>query len=133
VFLGFCVAATVALVTLTALSGRLGIPSIGKVGDIHAWLIVAAVIFVPIAGLAIALNYARLFLHGGLLILVEFLHIVVHLPSRVPYGAVMAYGAASCVSLCIGITVFVRLIRSVPRAGAPDLEGVFHEGVHDEV
>ncbi|MDD5263950.1 MAG: hypothetical protein PHU43_03845 [Candidatus Bipolaricaulis sp.] len=112
IMLAACVLATASLVVLTSLSKGLGI---ALPGDVGAWLIVSAVILVPVGGLALFLDYPRLLLHGGLFVVVEFLHIVAKLPSRFPFGGAIAYGTAACVSLAVGIGVYVRFLRVVPR------------------
>ena len=121
VFLGACVAFTVFLVVLTALSDRLGFRIFGDVGKLGAWAIIAAVIIVPISGLALFLDYPRLMVYAGLLAGAEFLHIVINLPSRVPYANAYAYGVASLVAFAIGVPIFVRFLRETPRPeGKPD-------------
>ncbi|MCX6093902.1 MAG: hypothetical protein NTY63_03660, partial [Candidatus Bipolaricaulota bacterium] len=112
IMLAACVAATVALVALTALSPRLGIE---LPGDLGAWLIISAVILVPVGGLAVFLDCPRLLVHGGLFVVVEFLHIVVRFPDRVPFGGIIAYGAAACISLTVGISVYIHFLRVVSR------------------
>jgi hypothetical protein len=118
IMLAACVLVTSSLVVLTALSksNRLGV---ALPGDLGAWLVISAVILVPVAGLAFFLDCPRLFVHGGLFVVVEFLHVVVHLPTRVPFGAVIAYGAAACVSLAVGIGVYIHFLRVVPRPVVP--------------
>jgi len=116
IMLAACVLLTSSLVVLTALSNRLGV---ALPGDVGAWLVISAVILVPVAGLAFFLDCPRLFVHGGLFAVVEFLHVVVHLPTRVPFGGVIAYGAAACVSLAVGIGVYIHFLRVVPRPVVP--------------
>ena len=113
--LAVCVLATAALVTLTALSSRLGFTLIGNVGGLGVWLLISAVVFVPVSGLALILDYPRLLIYAGLLSAVEFLHIIVELPTRVPYGGAYAYGLASAIAFSVGITIFVRFLRTTPR------------------
>lgn len=112
IMLAACVLATTSLVALTSLSKGLGI---ALPGDLGAWLIISAVILVPVVGLAVFLDYPRLLVHGGLLVIVEFLHIVIRLPSRFPFGGAIAYGVAASISLAVGIGVYVRFLRTVPR------------------
>lgn len=112
ILLAACVLATASLVALTSLSKGLGI---ALPGDLGAWLIISAVILVPVAGLAIFLDYPRLLVHGGLFVIVEFLHIVIKLPSRLPFGGAVAYGVAASISLAVGIGVYIRFLRTVPR------------------
>lgn len=126
VLLAVCVLVTAALVALTALSGRLGFTLLGNVGGLGVWLLITAVVFVPVAGLALVLDYPRLLVYAGLLSGVEFLHIVVELPDRVPYGGAYAYGLASVIAFSIGVPIFVRFLQTTPR---PNLES---EGGPDE-
>jgi len=115
ILLASCVAVTALLVVLTALSGRLGFSFLGDIGGLHVWAIITAVVVVPIAGLALFLDYPRLLIYAGLFSAVEFLHVVVELPKRVPFGAAYAYGAASIIAFAIGIPIFLRFLRTTPR------------------
>jgi hypothetical protein len=119
--LAICVAATTALVVLTALSDRIGLHLIG---DLGAWGTITAVVLVPIGAIAFFLDYPRLLIYAGLLSGVEFLHIVVGLPSRVPYAGAYAYGAASVVAFAIGIPIYVSFLRRFPRmpVGAEEVD-----------
>ena len=124
VLLAVCVLATAVLVALTALSNRLGFTLLGNVGGLGVWLLITAVVFVPVAGLALVLDYPRLLVYAALLSGVEFLHIVVELHDTVPYGG--AYGLASVIAFSIGIPIFVRFLRTTPRSDL-ESEGELHE------
>jgi hypothetical protein len=113
--LAACVLLTVALVVLTALSNRLGFTLFGDVGKLGTWLVISAVVFLPIAGIAFFLDYPRLLIYAALLSAAEFLHIVVELPKRVSYGGAIVYGIASVIAFFIGIPIFVRFLRGTPR------------------
>jgi len=126
VLLAVCVLVTAALVALTALSGRLGFTLLGNVGGLGVWLLISAVVFVPIGGIAIVLDYPRLLVYAGLLSGAEFLHIVVELPTRVPYGGACAYALASAIGFSIGIPIFVRFLRTTPHPEV-EPEGGSHE------
>ena len=115
ILLAACVAVTVLLVILTAVSGRPGSSLFGDVGKIGVWLTITAVVVVPIAGIALFLDFPRLLIYAGLFSAVEFLHVVVELPKRVPFGAVYAYGAASLVAFTIGIPIYLSFLRNTPR------------------
>jgi hypothetical protein len=123
ILLAVCVLFTVFLVILTALSNRLGFRFIGDVSGLGVWLIISGVIFVPIAGMALFLEYPRLLIYAGLLSAVEFLHVVVRLPERMPYASAYTYGAASIVAFAVGVPIFVRFLQRTPRPALEPEEG----------
>ncbi|MGD9676672.1 MAG: hypothetical protein AB7V19_08310 [Candidatus Bipolaricaulia bacterium] len=127
ILLAACVLATVTLVVLTGLSPGLGIP---MPGDLGAWLIISAVILVPITAIAVFLDCPRLLLYGALFAAVEFLHIVVRLPQRVPFAAVFAYGGAACIAFGIGGAIYIHFLRTVAR---PVLREEGEEGRRDRL
>ena len=92
---------------------------------------VAAVILVPVGIIALVLDYARLLVHAMLFVTVEFLHIVVRLPDRVPFGGAIAYAAAASISLTIGLTVYARFLRRLKRIEEPQDGRI--EGADDEI
>jgi hypothetical protein len=119
--LAVCVLATTALVALTALSNRVGFAFLGNVGGLGVWLLISVVVFVPVGGIAIVLDYPRLLVYAGLLSGAEFLHIVVELPDRIPYAGAYVYGAASAIAFAIGVPIFVRFLRTTtPPKLEPD-------------
>jgi len=124
IVLAACVTVTVLLVVLTALSSRLGFSLLGEVGSWSAWGVIAAVILVPIAAIAIFLDYPRLLLHGSLFVIVEFFLIVVRLEEATRYAPTLLYGAGSAISFSIGIPIFMRFLRDVPRASLPENGGL---------
>jgi len=122
--LAACVGVTVLLVVLTALSSRLGFSFIGEAGAWGAWGVISAVILVPIAAIAVFLDVPRLVLHGSLFVLVEFFLVVVGLEDASRVAPALLYGAASAISFSIGIPIFVRFLRNVPRASLPKNGGL---------
>ncbi len=131
IFMAACVLITVTLVVLTALSNRLGLYFPGDLGALGVWGVVAAVILVPVGMIALVLDYPRLLVHAMLFVTVEFLHIVVRLPSLIPYGGPIAYAAAASISLTIGLTVYARFLHRLKRIEEP--EHVRIEGADDEI
>lgn len=119
VLLASCVAITVLLVVATTLARRFGFAFLWDLGDVGAWGIISFVIIVPLGGIALFLEIPRLWIYAGLFSVVEFLHIVVHFPARVPFGATIVYGIASAVALAVGITFYVRFLRRYPRCSHP--------------
>jgi len=120
-FLALCVAVTILLVVLTSLSGKLGFAPFGNLGALGVWLVISAVILVPIGAIAYFLEYPRLLLYGMFLSLAEFLHVVVELPEQLPFAAAYVQGLFSLIAFATGITIFVRFLRSTPK---PEI----HEG-----
>ena len=121
IFLAACVAVTVLLVLLTAFSERLGIASEGATSGWVAWATISAVILVPISVIAVFLDYPRLVLHGSLFVIVEFCLIILGLEDVSPFAPPLLFGAGSLVSFSIGIPIFVRFLRSMPRIAEGDL------------
>ncbi len=124
IVLGACVAATILLVAVTSLSGRLGFSWFGTSSAWTAWLMITAVLMVPISAIAVFLDYLRLILYGGIFVVIEFCLIVLRMEDITAYAAPILYGAGTLISLSIGIPVFVRFLKSVPRN---DMEGDGHE------
>ena len=128
--LAVCVAITVALVVLTTLSHRLGFTLFGSLDGIGVWLLISAIVLIPIGAIAYVMEYPRLLLYGAFLSAAEFMHIVVEFPKRVPFGASYVYGTFSIVAFAIGITIFTRFLKSTPRPEAVE-EPSEIEGHHD--
>lgn len=116
-----CVAITFILVLLTVLSTRLGFSIFERGSALSAWAIITAIIMVPISGLAYYHDYPRLLLHGGLFVVAEFLHIVVGLPEMWAPSASIVYGACSLISFGIGVPIFIRFLRTIPKISAETL------------
>jgi len=121
IMLGVCVAVTVLLVLATSLSGRFGFSLFGKVGAWPVWAVVTAVIMIPIAAMAVVLDYPRLLLYGSLFVIAEFLLLVIGLEDITPYAGFIVYGVGSLISFSVGIPIFARFVRSVPRVAVDDL------------
>ena len=121
IMLAACVAVTALLVAVTALSGRLGFSFLGDTSALTAWAVITAVIMVPIGGMAIFLDFPRLLLHGSLFVAAEFCLVVIGLEDITPLAAPVVFGLGSVISFSIGIPIFARFVRSVPRVTADDL------------
>jgi len=118
IILAICVMVTVLLVVATSLSGRLGYSLFGEVGAWSVWGIVTAVVMIPIAAIAVVLDYPRLLFHGSLFVIVEFFLLVIGLEDFTAYAGTILYGASSLISFSIGIPIFARFVRSVPRVAS---------------
>jgi len=123
IMLGACVAVTVLLVLATSLSNRFGFSLFGEVGAWPVWAVVTAVIMIPIAALAVVLDYPRLLLHGSLFVIAEFLLLVIGLEDITPNAGPIVFGVGSLISFSIGIPIFVHFLRSVPRVTTEHLGG----------
>jgi hypothetical protein len=122
ILLGACVAVTALLVAATSLSQRFGFSLFGDVGAWSVFGVVTAVIMVPIAALAIVLDYPRLLFHGSLFVIAEFCLLVIGLEDVTAYAGPIVFGAGSIISFSIGIPIFAHFLRSVPRVAADVLE-----------
>jgi len=121
IVLGVCVGLTTIIVLLTAFSTRLGFSLSGDLGALGVWLVAAAVVLVPLGGLAFFLEAPRLVVYAAFIVLAEFLHIVVDLGSSTVLATALAYGIGGVLGLTVGLTVFTRFVRRIPRAeAAPD-------------
>lgn len=121
-----CVAVTLGLVLLTTLSNRLGFTIFGEAGALSAWAIITAVIMIPIGGLAYYHDYPRLLLYGSLFLIAEFLHIVVGLPELWSPSAPLVYGVGSMIGFGIGIPIFIRFLRTMPKISVDESGGSDH-------
>ena len=126
IMLGACVAVTVLLVLATSLSNRLGFSLFGEVGAWPVLGVVTAVVMIPIAAMAVFLDYPRLLLHGSLFVIAEFCLLVLGLEDITPYAGFIVFGVGSLISFSVGIPIFARFVRSVPRVTVDDL-GDSHE------
>jgi len=115
IMLGACVAVTMLLVLATSLSGRFGFSLFGEVGAWSVWGILTAVVMIPIAAIALVLDYPRLLLHGSLFVIAEFCLLVIGLEDITPYAGAIVFGVGSLISFSIGIPIFIRFLRSIPR------------------
>ena len=123
IFLAVCVSVTVLLVVLTALSWRLGFAFFGSIDAITIWLITTAVIMVPIGALAVYMDYPRLLIHGSLFVIAEFCLLVLGWDDAWTYGEPVIFGVCCLVSFGIGIPIFIRFLRSMPRIAPQRMEG----------
>ena len=112
VVLAWCVLGTVTLVVLTALSNRLGFPFVSDLGGLSVWAIVAIVVLLPLASMAVVLEFPRYLLYGALIVGIEFLHLVLHVHRTMPYLDELAYGIVGLTAFAIGIPIFLRFLRS---------------------
>jgi len=123
IILAICVMTTVLLVVATSLSGRFGYSLFGKGGAWSVWGILTAVVMIPIAAIAVVLDYPRLLFYGSLFVIVEFFLLVIGLEDFTAYAGTILYGASSLLSFSIGIPIFARFVRSVPRVTVDDPGG----------
>jgi len=115
IVMAVCVAVTVLLVVATSLSQRFDFALFRYGGAWSVVAVVAAVVMIPLSAMAIVLDYPRLLLYGSLFVIAEFLLEVVGLDDFTSYAETIVYGAGSVIAFAIGIPIFLKFLRSVPR------------------
>jgi len=125
--LAVCVAATLALVLLTALGGRAGNPFAGPVSRYTVSAIAAALILLPLTALAYFHEFPRILIHAVLFVGAEFGGTWLERQTSVPFPRALLFGAAALTSAAIGVVLFVRFLRLKPeKTAAVDAEGADH-------
>ena len=115
ILLAVCVAATVALVVMTAVAGRTGTSLLGPVSSTPIVAVVAVVVLVPLGALAIFLDYPRFLLLGGLVVAAEAALALFAKYGEPPHGRAIVYGTIGFVSLGLGLITFARFVRRIPQ------------------
>lgn len=125
IVLAVCVAATLALVLLTALGGRTGNPFAGPVSRVTVSAVAAGLILIPLALIALFMEFPRILAHGVFFTAAEFggtwlEGTSLRFPRAIPFGV-----AALC-SAVIGAALLVRFLRTARirtasgEPGSPD-------------
>jgi len=115
IVLTISVLVTVALVALTTIARFSPAHWLSALGDYGPSALIGIVILVPLATLTYTLDYPRLVIHGLLFVAGEFAFVTIVRVSSIPFPGTLAFGVAGAISLTIGITVFTRFLRAVPR------------------
>ena len=84
-------------------------------GDYASSALIGIVILVSLGALAYTLDYPRLVIHGMLFVGAEFATVGLRRSLSIPAPGAVAFGSAAVVSLIIGLVVFARFLRTVPR------------------
>ncbi len=123
IVLAICVAATLALVLLTALSGRgLSLTS-GPVSRTTVSVIAAALVLTPLAALAYFLEFPRLLVHAALFVGAEFGGTWLEQLPLVPFPRALTFGAAAALSAVVGAVLLARFLRTKPENPTRDAGG----------
>ncbi|MBU0595844.1 hypothetical protein KJ567_04075, partial [Candidatus Bipolaricaulota bacterium] len=120
IVLGISVLVTLALFALVSIARFAPIDRLHFLGDYGPSALIGVVIMLPLAALAITLEVPRLVVHGLLFVAAEFATAAALLRG-IPFAGTMAFGAASVISLTLGIVVFARFLRATPRAPQADV------------
>jgi len=113
--LAICVLVTIALVVLTVLASRTGRSLLGPVSAAPVVAVVAVIVLVPLGALAIFLDYPRFLLLGGLIVAAEAALALFERYGAPPHDRALVYGTIGLVNLTLGLTLFARFVRRVPR------------------
>ncbi|MCX6099699.1 MAG: hypothetical protein NTX69_06760 [Candidatus Bipolaricaulota bacterium] len=123
IVLSFCVAATVALVVLTALSER-GVSFLsGPVSRYTVSAVAAGLILIPLAAIAYFQEFPRILVHAMLFLGAEFGGTWLERQASVPFPHAVTFGVASLVSAGVGMTLLIRFLRVPPEQSSPGTPG----------
>ena len=110
VALAVCVLLTGGLVVLTAIGGSpLGLVS--RLGRYDLPTVAALVVGIPMATIAIFLQFTRVLVHAALFIVTTFALTASGRSFMDPIGGAIAFGACGSASLAIGVFYFRRFLR----------------------
>lgn len=110
-----CVLMTTAIAVLTAVGGSpLGLFS--RLGRYALPTVVSLVVGIPLATIAIFMQFTRVLVHAGLFVAATFALTASGHDFMDPIPGAIAFGACGSASLTIGLVYFVRFLRRVPRA-----------------
>ncbi len=122
IVLAVCVAATLALVLLTALGGRAGNPFAGPVSRITVSAVAAALILIPLALIALFQEFPRILAHGALFATAEFGGTWLE-ATTLRFPRAVTFGAAALCSATIGAVLLVRFLRTTRVRATNDEPG----------
>lgn len=88
---------------------------LGALGDYAPSAMVGIIILIPLAMISYAFDFPRMLIHGMLFVGAEFATVALRPSLSIPAPGAIAFGCAAVVSLTIGLAVFTRFLRSVPR------------------
>ena len=87
----------------------------GALGDYEPSAVIGIIILIPLVMVSYALEFPRLVIHGMLFVGAEFATVGLGQSLSIPAPGAVAFGSAAVVSLVIGLVVFARFLRIVPR------------------
>jgi hypothetical protein len=123
IVLSFCVAATVALVVLTALSERGVSFSSGPVSRYTVSAVAAALVLTPLAVIAYFQEFPRILVHAALFLGAEFGGTWLERGGSVPFPRAVTFGAAALVSAAVGASLLLRFLQIPPEESATKMPG----------
>jgi len=89
--------------------------------------LIGIMVLIPLIALAYALDYPRMVVHGMLFVGAEFATVALGQSTRMLVPGAIAFGVAAAASLSIGLVVFSRFLRSVPRVRGFPAEADVHD------
>ena len=122
IVLAVCVAATLALVLLTALGGRAGNPFAGPVSRVTVSAVAAGLVLIPLALIAWFQEFPRILAHGVLFAAAEFGGTWLE-ETAVQFPRAISFGGAALISSLLGAVLFARFLRTTRVRTAQDEPG----------
>ncbi len=125
IVLTVCVAATLALVLLTALGGRAGNPFAGPVSRVTVSAVAAGLVLIPLALMALFMEFPRILAHGVLFTAAEFGGTWLE-ETSLQFPRAITFGVAAFCSAVIGAALLIRFLRTARirtasgEPGSPD-------------
>jgi len=113
--LGCGVVATLGLLGLTLASRVSAEQVLPFLGDFASSAMIGTVILASLVALAIALDAPRIVIHAVLFVGAEFATVALSRVGGLSYPGTLAFGFAGLFSTAIGLYVFLRFLRLVPR------------------
>ena len=112
-----CVLVTAGLVVLTTV-GRSPLGLFSQLGDYALPAVVALVVGIPLATIAAFLQFGRILIHAALFIAATFALTAFGHDFMDSIPGAIAFGISGSISLAIGVAIFVRFVRRIPRSSA---------------
>jgi hypothetical protein len=107
---------TLALLALITIARFSPTRWLGALGDYGPSAFIGIIILIPLGMISYAFDSPRMLIHGTLFVGAEFATVALGHSCSLPAPGAIAFGSAAGVSLTIGLVVFTRFLRTVPRA-----------------
>jgi len=114
VALGLCVLVTAALVVSTAF-GESPVNLFSRLGRYALPTVVVLVVGIPLTAIGVFLEFGRILLHTALFAAATFALAASGQSFMAPIPGAIAFGVSGSISVAIGVVIFARFVRRIPR------------------